>query len=448
MRESVSAVFITKDKGTCFSMVRQDYLSVFPGYTSFPGGKVDKEDQENPIKTPLKFSSSINDIHWTTLDREMEEELGFSLSSHLDEIEDVYLLGTAVTPEFNPYRFKSFFYIVVLNKEAKFNVDSGETKESEWIGAQDLYDRYCRGEVLAVPPTIQMIKTLAFDLNTRGPLDFKLETIEQYEVPMIESVKGVKQFMPLSHTFPPANRTNCFLVGDAPHRYIVDPSPKNEEEFEKLCRSLDHYEFDHIFISHHHPDHHEHLNWMVERYQKKVFLSRTTQRFIEKKHGRDYFLNMELEYLEEGDCIGKSLGSPMRVYEVPGHDEGQLALAPDSMNWFFVGDLIQTIGTVVIGGEEGDMAKYFKSLEKVIALKPKVCFPSHGIALGGTLKLSKTLKHRKLRESKIIELLDSGHNEEEILGIIYEGLEDRLIPYARATIQAHIKKILQDRASI
>ncbi len=445
MRESVSAVFISSRDNTCFSMKRQEYLSVFPGYTSFPGGKVDKEDINHPSATPAKFSEAISDIHWSALDREMSEELGFSLKEHLDSISEIYLLGTAITPEFNPYRFKSFFYIVILDREVAFDVDSGETMESEWISPYDLFERYNRGEILAVPPTVQMISTLAADIYSRGPIDFKLETIEQYEVPMIESVKGVKQFMPLSHTFPPANRTNCFMIGDAPHRYIVDPSPKDQQEFEKLCRSLDHYGFDHIFISHHHPDHHEHLSWMVDRYDCDVFLSRKTQELIEKKYGENYFDTMTLRYLKEGDSIGTTLGSPLRVYEVPGHDEGQLALAPDNMNWFFVGDLIQTIGTVVIGGEEGDMAKYFSSLNKVIALNPKVCFPSHGIALGGTYKLSKTLKHRELRESKIIELLREGLDSDQILGVVYEGLEDALIPYAKKTIEAHLRKIYQEK---
>ncbi|MBC97789.1 MAG: hypothetical protein CME63_08565 [Halobacteriovoraceae bacterium] len=446
MRESVSAVFISRKNKTLFSMKRQDYLSVFPGYTSFPGGKVDKSDRESQKTAPEKFSDSITDIHWNALSREMSEELHFDLNDHQDDILEIYLLGTAVTPEFNPYRFKSYFYIVVLDQEYPFVVDEGETYSSEWVQAESLFDRYNRGEVLAVPPTVQMIATLASDLNSRGPLDFKLETIEEREVPMIESVKGVKQFLPLSHTFPPANRTNCFIVGDDPDRYLVDPSPRDRNEFEKLCRSIDHYGFDHIFISHHHPDHHEHLKWMVERYQSKVFLSAKTKELILKKYGSDYFEGMELHLLKEGDIIGTSLGSPLVVYEVPGHDEGQLALAPKNLNWFFVGDLIQTIGTVVIGGEEGDMAKYFSSLQRVIDLCPKVLFPSHGIALGGVKKLEKTLKHRLLREQKIKELMGEGKDEEEILAIVYEGLEDKLIPYARKTIAAHMCKILAEKS--
>ena len=134
----------------------------------------------------------------------------------------------------------------------------------------------------------------------------------------------------------------------------------------------------------------------------------------------------------------------MRVYEVPGHDEGQLALAPDNMNWFLVGDLIQTVGTVVIQAPEGDMKKYFHSLERVIALKPKNCIPSHGIIIGGTFKLEETLKHRKMREESILALVKEGKSNVEILGIVYAGLEASLIPYAERTITAHLKKLKEE----
>ena len=40
-----------------------------------------------------------------------------------------------------------------------------------------------------------------------------------------------------------------------------------------------------------------------------------------------------------------------------------------------VSDLIQTVGTVVIGAPEGDMKKYFESLEKVILMNLRLSFP-------------------------------------------------------------------------
>ena len=110
----------------------------------------------------------------------------------------------------------------------------------------------------------------------------------------------------------------------------------------------------------------------------------------------------------------------------------------------FASDLFQSVGTVVVGGDEGDMAKYFSSLEKVIALNPKVIFPSHGIGLGSVHKLKKTLKHRRAREAVILEHAKKGMDVEAIFDVIYEGLEARLKIYAVATIEKHLQKLREE----
>ena len=111
------------------------------------------------------------------------------------------------------------------------------------------------------------------------------------------------------------------------------------------------------------------------------------------------------------------------LLSTPGHDEGQLSIYPENLNWMIVSDLIQTVGTVVIQSPEGNMKKYFESLEKVIQMNPKVVIPSHGIAMGGTDKLKITLDHRKMREKQIKELWFAGKDEEQILNNVYEGLK-------------------------
>jgi glyoxylase-like metal-dependent hydrolase (beta-lactamase superfamily II) len=102
------------------------------------------------------------------------------------------------------------------------------------------------------------------------------------------------------------------------------------------------------------------------------------------------------------------------------------------------------VGTVLIAAPEGDMAKYFASLEKVIALSPSVLIPSHGIAVGGVTRLRETLAHRRMREEHIFFLLGEGKSEKEILEIVYQGLEERLIPYAQMTLSAHIEKLKKE----
>ncbi|WP_127717596.1 MBL fold metallo-hydrolase [Halobacteriovorax sp. HLS] len=437
MRESVSAIFVFEDE--VFSIQRQNYLSVFPGYCAFPGGKVDKEDSNVALVSHDLFADKES-YQLNALFREVSEELNFDVLANLNRIVSIDMIGIAITPEFNPYRFKNFYFRITLNEKVSFVVDEGEAKSARWSKAHELLERYERAEILAVPPAVKLFKALDRDIQFSHSIDLSLEHDPATETPMIESLYGVKQFLPLSHTFPPANRTNCFLIGDK-HSVLIDPSPKDEIELAKLKNHLSKFQVNEIFLTHHHPDHHEHSVELAKFYDVKIGLSLDTHTRILSKHGQDYFQNLELNYYKEGDILTQSLGQDVLVYEVPGHDEGQLALAPRNLNWFIVGDLIQSVGTVVIGAPEGDMSKYFNSLEKVIKLAPRFVIPSHGIALGGVHKLKMTLKHRKMREEKIRSLLEHSHTNEEILDIIYEGLDKRLTPYALKTIEAHIVKI-------
>ena len=86
MRASVAAVF--RFQNEIFFIERNHELSVFPGYSSFPGGKVDKEDKDNEA----------------ALEREVWEECGISLQKleSTGQVTKRTYLGTATTPSFNP----------------------------------------------------------------------------------------------------------------------------------------------------------------------------------------------------------------------------------------------------------------------------------------------------------------------------------------------------------
>ena len=76
MRESVSAVFVTKD--SVYFIKRQNYLPIFPGYYATPGGKVDKTDKTESLAHsiwPLQITPQI--LH--ALIREVKEELNYDL---------------------------------------------------------------------------------------------------------------------------------------------------------------------------------------------------------------------------------------------------------------------------------------------------------------------------------------------------------------------------------
>lgn len=450
MKESVTAILTQSINGEdkIFVIYRQENLRAFPGYLGFPGGKVDKEDSE-PERAISHELVSVYEPHLiTALQRELIEELGFDLKKAMDQdfVIGIDHLGISITPNFNPYRFHNHYFRIQLAPGIPFERDENAVdgkKEIAYCGfytPTELMAEYNQAEILTVPPTIILLEALKKDIFTKEQLNYTLNYDEKFEVPMIESVKGVKQFLPLSNTFPPANRTNCFLIGDE-HKVLIDPSPKDEEEYKKLNYSVGKIGFQEIFLTHHHPDHVEFSTTMARFHQVPIGMSKDTHQRLLKKNGESWFEDVEIKFYKDGDILTTSLGSEVKVIETPGHDEGQLSLAPKSLNWCIVGDLIQTVGTVVIGGDEGDMAKYFASLQKIIDLDPQFIYPSHGIALGGVWKLKETLKHRQMREEQVKELLEQGKGREEMLLAIYPDLEERLHKYALATIDAHLKKI-------
>jgi ribonuclease/clavin/mitogillin len=199
-----------------------------------------------------------------------------------------------------------------------------------------------------------------------------------------------------------------------------------------------------FFITHHHSDHVDRADKLARELSLPMMMSQYTLDRLSEKKGLEFFNNIRVQVVGESDLVTRWLEREVLVYEVPGHDEGQLAIAPKSLEWFIAGDLFQGIGTVVIGTKEGSMKKYFATLEKVIQLGPQVVFPSHGIGLGGTNILEKTLEHRKLREKQVIDLKSQGLNNEQILQKIYFDIPEPLKPYAMANIESHIKKLEEE----
>lgn len=424
-----SVLAILRHENEFFFIIRQNNLRVFPGYASFPGGKVDKSEDawEAYGEDPFLMGA---------LRRELQEEIGLDLKNSRF-IEDVRFIGNAITPDFNPYRFDASYALIALKEKPQLALDKREVAEGFWATFEEFEKRYRQGDLIVIPPIWKIRDYLLGDKTCKE--EFHLLTPKN-EVPAIESIAGLKQIMPLSNTLPPAERTNAFLIGSA----LVDPSPKNEAELEKLFNTIKGNKVDRIFITHHHGDHHQFSREISGKLNVPIYMSAYTQKRLKKFGGEDYFSNVDLRVASEGDVMCHWLGEPVRVYEVPGHDEGQLALAPDSMKWFIAGDLFQGIGTVVVGGEEGDMATYFKTLKRVIQLAPKAVCPSHGIPLGGTDILEKTLKHRELREEQIKALYEKGLTIEEMLNKIYFDIPKTLRKYAMANIHSHLKKIQQE----
>ena len=445
IKDSVSAVFLCQ--GKIFVIRRQDTLAAFPGYVSFPGGKVDSNEARRPWKGDL---ASFDPKKISALVREIREELHYDLASS-EEILQVQEYATAQSPEFSAQKFFTTFYLIRLKVCIPFKVDPGEIQEAFWATPQDFEKDYQASKILAVPPTVALVRSLLegpADRKNRGPFCLDHLFCAEEEVPYVEMLGGVRQLLPLSNTFPPANRTNAFLLGEpGTKQVLIDPSPQDSSELQKLYATLKKRgaSVDEIFLTHHHRDHHEHAPEMARFWKIPMGMSLETSQRIRRLWGEGYLKGLALHLYEEGDTLATLRGEEVRLLSVPGHDAGQMAPYVESGKWMIVGDLIQSVGTVLIGGDEGDMQAYFASLEQVIKMNPKVVFPSHGMPLGGVAHVKRTWEHRKFREQQILGYLEEGKEKEEILELVYEGLSPSLLPYARMTLDAHLQKIAKEK---
>lgn len=278
-------------------------------------------------------------------------------------------------------------------------------------------------------------------------------------IPCVQPVDGIDQLMVVSYMFPPkiVHITNCFLIGDKAGKLIIDPSPSNDDEYKRLVNTLKSFEYSYmgIFITHHHSDHMNNAQKLANEFGIPIIISEDSYRRLFKKINQSIVENINIRFAHEGEVLTSWNGQEVKVFEVPGHDEGQLALAPESMTWFLVGDLIQGPGspgigpmrsssTVVISSEEGDMKKYFLTLERIICLNPKYLLPSHGMVLESVSALKKTLEHRKEREQQVLKLYKKGKTPEEIVAKIYKRINKALWPLALENIKSHLKKLEQE----
>ncbi len=407
---------------------------------------MDKEDSDRVFHT--KFLKEYDPRLMRALCREIKEEVGLDLEEaiHTNQVTDFSELGVAIAPPFLPLRFHTHFFKIELQSQPAFMVDTNEAEWFGWQTCQDVMEQYYQGEVLVAVPTWKVIQGLAESLDAKNLGLLHLEYDPDKEVPCVEFLHNMFQLPILSHTLPPADRTNAFIIGDDPNnRYLIDPSPESETELQRLITTLVPFDITGIFLTHHHPDHHEFSNQLARHLKVPVKMSEDTLQRICSKDGADYFAGITIHTVREGDILTRWLGKDVQIYEIPGHDQGQLGIAPVSMEWFLVGDLIQGIGTVVIGQPEGDMKKYFATLERIIQLDPKIVIPSHGIPMRTTTRLKAALEHRKMRENQVLQCYKDGKSKETMLSEIYYDVDPRLLPAAMKNIESHLIKLEQEK---
>ncbi len=354
--------------------------------------------------------------------------------------------GRWLTPPFSPRRFDNRFFLVEWPPEAALQpaVVPGELAAGEWIEPAAALELWRRGEVIAAPPVLHLLRVLAEDGPEAGlgrlrrPVEADLGPYRR-----IEFRPGVLMFPLATRTLPPADRTNAYLLGTR-ERVLIDPGSPFPGEIDRLRRACEALAAEGgrvsaVWLTHHHPDHVGGVEAVRRLLGVPVLAHAATAATLA---ARGLALDGELADGQRVALDGPE-PFPVRALHTPGHARGHLCFHEETGGALIAGDMVAGVGTIVIDPPEGDMDDYLASLERLLALAPSTLFPAHGPPLpDAAAKIQEYLDHRRWREERVLAAWEAGlRDPEAMLPAVYDDAPPEAWPLAARQIAAHLARL-------
>src|SRR5918993_620142 len=163
-RSAATVVLLRERAGRPFEVyvIRRVAAMAFGGNYAFPGGGVDPSDAKVRLDwvgpTPDTVVGDVSGAEWEAARVALERrELGFAdlLSGRGLALRADLLAswGRWITPEFEPRRFDTHFFVAALPEGQRTRDVSTETDHVEWLAPAEGLSREAAGEIRLLPPT-------------------------------------------------------------------------------------------------------------------------------------------------------------------------------------------------------------------------------------------------------------------------------------------------------
>ena len=421
--------------------LRAKTMRAFPNYWAFPGGGVSSVDRAAVEAIPALAGPEAASI--ACIMREMSEELGLvpsgtgavamESSTRLAIVNDkkqwlplalagafpvertqIQTLSHRITPPFGPVQFDNAFLHLHLGDWANVpEIDlepQTEFTEVMWAKPVDILARWKAHEIKVAPPVVTLLMEIERTLNRFERDMTKAATDIAERLPGRRSIlfaHGVEVVPIKTATLPPADHTNCYLVGDPEGDFVlVDPAVRMREDMEAVATAVERHRGNLVAVvfTHSHGDHLADMSLLKEAFDVPIWGSEYTARSVPCQR-----------ILVDGELL--PLGrQTWTVLITPGHHPGHVCLFSDA--GLVAGDMVAGIGTILIPPNTGDMNEYIGQLQRLKALKPHLVFPSHGpvVAIPDQL-LDHYITHRTARHERVLNALKEGLSQLEDIAV-------------------------------
>ena len=232
--------------------------------------------------------------------------------------------------------------------------------------------------------------------------------------------------------------TNSYLVGYQ-QVVVIDPGPAMPSHMAALVAAVGSARLEAIAVTHTHRDHSP----------AALALHRLTgapRRGLIPRHLEHHDATFVADLpAPDGTVLVTDAGS-LRAVATPGHASNHLCWFHVETQLLFTGDHV--LGTVspVILPPDGDMTEYLDSLQRLRGLAACAIAPGHGPVLADPeFALASLLRHRQMRERKIISVLQSvPSGMDALVHAVYDDVDPALHNAARYTLLAHLIKLERD----
>lgn len=239
-------------------------------------------------------------------------------------------------------------------------------------------------------------------------------------------------------TLLPATHTNSYAVGRQ-DVVLVEPSTPYEDEarewiaWARAIASMGR-RLVAIVATHHHADHVGGAKLLAAELGLPIWAHELTAHRIDAPVAR---------HLREGEVVVDG----WTALHTPGHAPGHVCLWDPGSRTAIVGDMIASVGTILIAPGDGDMAVYLAELARLAKLGAFVALPAHGDPVDEpTAVFERYIAHRLMREAKILTALSASGEATaaELVALAYDDVSPAIWPIAKLSVDAHLEKMQRE----